>query len=71
MSLPQLSHLQLKLGRFLHTHRNVADCTAKDNLDSRELLLTSAGKEMDLPLTVSSQQLLDQNGRKKNDEAIS
>ena len=54
MSIPHLSPLQLKLGRFLHTHRNVADCTVKDNLDSRELLLTSVGKEMDLPLTVSS-----------------
>jgi hypothetical protein len=54
MSIPQLSPLQLKLGRFLHIHRNAADCMAKNNLDSRELLLTSAGKEMDLPLTVSS-----------------
>jgi hypothetical protein len=55
MSIPQLSPLQLELGQFfLHTHRNAADRTIKDNLDSRELLLTSAGKEMDLPLTVSS-----------------
>ena len=54
MSIPQLSPLQLKLGRFLHTHRNAADCAVKDNLDSRERLLTSVGKEMDLPLTVRS-----------------
>jgi hypothetical protein len=69
MSIPQLSPLQLKLGRFLHTHRNVADCTVKDNLDSRELLLTSVGKEMDLPLTVSS--CWTKMGAKKNDEATS